>query len=186
MAPSGAIRSDLTTEPGRARLVGLGVLIGLALTVAEATPSGRQFTSGVNVVEVYTTVTDKAGKPVTGLGREAFTVRENGEPQQIATFAAGEFPLSAAVAIDRSFSMAGDRLASAKSGARLFLGALRSTDESMLIAVGSTTDTLAALSTNRREQLDALADWMRSGRPGSTIRSSPPSRRSSRRAAGAP
>jgi Ca-activated chloride channel homolog len=159
VAPSGAIRSDLTTEPGRqTRLVGLGVLIGLALTVTEATPSGRQFTSGVNVVEVYTTVTDKAGKPITGLGREAFTVRENGEPQQISTFAAGEFPLSAAVALDRSFSMAGDRLASAKSGARLFLGALRATDESMVIAVGSTTETLAALSTNRREQLDALAE----------------------------
>jgi Ca-activated chloride channel family protein len=133
------------------------VLIGLVLSVAETRPSGRQFTSGVNVVEVYTTVTDKAGKPVTGLSREAFTVRENGELQQISTFAAGEFPLSVAVAIDRSFSMAGDRLASAKSGARIFLGALRATDESMVIAVGSTTDTLAPLSTNRREQLDALA-----------------------------
>jgi Ca-activated chloride channel family protein len=133
------------------------VLIGLVLSVAETRPSGRQFTSGVNVVEVYTTVTDKAGKPVTGLSREAFTVRENGELQRISTFAAGEFPLSVAVAIDRSFSMAGDRLASAKSGARIFLGALRATDESMVIAVGSTTDTLAPLSTNRREQLDALA-----------------------------
>ena len=119
--------------------------------------SARQFTSGVNVVEVYATVTDKAGKPVTGLGREAFTVRENGEAQQISTFAAGEFPLSVAVALDRSFSMAGDRLAAAKSGARIFLGGLRPTDESMLIAIGSTTDTLAPLSTNRREQLDALA-----------------------------
>ena len=158
MAPSGVIPSDLITEPcRRTRWLGLTLLIGLALTVTEATSSGRQFTSGVNVVEVYTTATDKAGKPVTGLGREAFTVRENGEPQQITTFAAGEFPLSAAVAIDRSFSMTGDRLASAKSGARIFLGALRQTDESMVIAVGSTTDTLAPLSTNRREQLDALA-----------------------------
>ncbi len=119
--------------------------------------SARQFTSGVNVVEVYATVTDKAGKPVTGLGREAFTVRENGEAQQISTFAAGEFPLSVAVALDRSFSMAGDRLAAATSGARMFLGGLRPTDESMLIAIGSTTETLAPLSTNRREQLDALA-----------------------------
>jgi len=158
VAPSGAIPSDLITEPcRRTRLPGLTLLIGLALTVTEATSSGRQFTSGVNVVEVYTTATDKAGKPVTGLGREAFTVRENGEPQQITTFAAGEFPLSVAVAIDRSFSMTGDRLASAKSGARIFLEALRQTDESMVIAVGSTTDTLAPLSTNRREQLDALA-----------------------------
>lgn len=157
VAPSGVIRSDLTTEHGRARAIGLVVLIGLALTAAEVFSSARQFTSGVNVVEVYSTVTDKAGKPVTGLSREAFTVRENGDPQQITTFAAGEFPLSAAVAIDRSFSMTGDRLASAKSGARIFLGALRETDESMLIAVGSTTDTLAPLSRNRREQLDALA-----------------------------
>ena len=58
------------------------------------------------------------------MSREDFTVREDGEPQQITTFAAGEFPLSVAVAIDRSFSMAGDRLASAKSGARLFLDGL--------------------------------------------------------------
>jgi Ca-activated chloride channel homolog len=158
VAPSGAIRWDLITEPRqRTRSIRLAALIGLALTVAQTIPSGRQFTSGVNVVEVYTTATDKAGKPVTGLGREAFTVRENGEPQQITTFAAGEFPLSVAVAIDRSFSMTGDRLASAKSGARIFLGALRQTDESMVMAVGSTTDTLAPLSTNRREQLDALA-----------------------------
>jgi Ca-activated chloride channel family protein len=157
VAPSGVIRSDLTTEHGRARAIGLVVLIGLALTAAEVFPSVRQFTSGVNVVEVYSTVTDKAGKPVTGLSREAFTVRENGDPQQITTFAAGEFPLSAAVAIDRSFSMAGERLASAKSGARSFLGGLRPTDESMLIAIGSTTDILAPLATNRREQLDAVA-----------------------------
>lgn len=158
VAPSGVIPSDLITEPRhRRQWLRLTVLIGLVLSVAETRPSGRQFTSGVNVVEVYTTVTDKAGKPVTGLSREAFTVRENGELQRISTFAAGEFPLSVAVAIDRSFSMAGDRLASAKSGARIFLGALRATDESMVIAVGSTTDTLAPLSTNRREQLDALA-----------------------------
>ena len=157
MAPSGVIRSDLTTEHGRARVIGLVVLIGLTLTATEVLSFARQFTSGVNVVEVYATVTDRAGKPVTGLSREAFTVRENGDPQQIATFAAGEFPLSAAVAIDRSFSMAGERLASAKSGARSFLGGLRPTDESMLIAIGSTTDILAPLATNRREQLDALA-----------------------------
>ena len=33
-------------------------------------------------------------------------VRENGEPQQVTTFAEGEFPLAAAIALDRSFSMA--------------------------------------------------------------------------------
>jgi Ca-activated chloride channel homolog len=157
VAPSGAIRSDLTTERGWARAMRHAAVIGLTLMVAPVLPSGLQFTSGVNAVEVYATVTDKGGKPVTGLGREAFTVRENGVAQPITTFAAGEFPLSVALAVDRSFSMAGDRLASAKSGARIFLEGLRATDESLLIAVGSTTDTLAPLSTSRREQLEALA-----------------------------
>ena len=143
MAPSGVIPLDLITEPCRpTRLARLTLLIGLALTVTETTSSGRQFTSGVNVVEVYATVTDKAGKPVTGLGREAFSVRENGEPQQISTFAAGEFPLSVAVAIDRSFSMAGDRLALSKQAARTFIAALRPSDEVMVLAIGSEITTI--------------------------------------------
>jgi Ca-activated chloride channel family protein len=108
------------------------------------------------MVEVYATVTDRHGQPVTGLDRAAFTIRENGEPQPISTFAAGEFPLSVAVAVDRSFSMTGDRLAAAKSGAQIFLGALRPADESMLIAVGSTTDVIAPLSRERREQLEQV------------------------------
>jgi Ca-activated chloride channel family protein len=132
------------------------ILLGLLLAGFGGTSAGRQFTSGVNVVEVYATVSDRRGQPVTALAREQFTVRENGEIQEISTFAAGEFPLSVAVAIDRSFSMAGDRLVSAKDGARLFLGALRSADESLIIAVGSTTDVIAPLSTNRQEQLAAL------------------------------
>ena len=94
------------------------MLLGLALTAPAGVAGARQFSSGVNVVEVYATVTDKRGQPVTGLDRDAFSVRENGQPQPISTFAAGEFPLSVAVAVDRSFSMTGDRLAAAKSGAR--------------------------------------------------------------------
>jgi Ca-activated chloride channel homolog len=132
------------------------VLLGLALMAPGGVAGARQFSSGVSVVEVYATVTDKRGQPVTGLDRQAFSVRENGEPQPISTFAAGEFPLSVAIAVDRSFSMTGERLAAAKSGARIFLGALRPADESMLIAVGSTTDVIAPLARHRREQLEAL------------------------------
>ena len=154
MAPSGALGSDLTTEQ-RTRLgILAAVLIGGLLAGGSA--AARQFSSGVSAVEVYATVVDKSGRPVTGLTREQFTVRENGQSQQISTFAEGEFPLAVAVAIDRSFSMTGERLASAKSGARLFLGELRPADQSMLIGIGSTTDVLAPLSANRREQLDAL------------------------------
>ena len=109
------------------------------------------------MVEVYATVTDAAGRPVTGLRKEDFVVREDAAIQEISTFAAGEFPLSAAVALDRSFSMAGERLATATSAARSFLGRLRAEDESMLIAIGSRTEVLAPLSRDRAAQYEALA-----------------------------
>lgn len=115
-----------------------------------------QFVSGVNVVEVYATVIDQAGEPVTGLTRAQFEVRENGEPQEVTTFAAGEFPLAAAVALDRSFSMTGERLAVAKSAARVFLGELRSADESMVLGIGSEVDVIAPRSTDRSAQYEAL------------------------------
>ena len=149
-------RLNLITERRPAARIRTALLAAFALAWVAGAAEARQFTSGVNVVEVYATVTDPRGQPVKGLSQEQFTVRENGEAQQISTFAAGEFPLSVAVAIDRSFSMAGERLASAKSAARLFLGELRATDESMLLAVGSEIEVLAPLSTSRRDQFDAL------------------------------
>jgi Ca-activated chloride channel homolog len=129
----------------------------LAAVVLAAGAAAAQFTSGVNVVEVYATVTDAKGAPVTGLRQEDFIVKEDGTVQQVSTFAAGQFPLAVAVALDRSFSMAGERLATAKSAARIFFGELRPDDESMLIAVGSQTETLSPLSRNRTEQFGALS-----------------------------
>ena len=129
----------------------------LAAAVSLAATTAVQFTSGVNVVEVYATVTDATGEPVQGLTRSDFAIRENGEEQQISTFAAGEFPLSVAIAIDRSFSMGGDRLALARSAARIFLGELRPDDRSMLIAVGSRVEIAAPLSSDRRAQFAVIS-----------------------------
>ena len=102
------------------------------------------------------TATDANGQPISGLAKEDFAVRENGEPQQVTTFAEGEFPLAAAIALDRSFSMAKDRLAVAKSAARVFLGELRPADESMIIAIGSQVEVVAPRSTDRAAQYAAL------------------------------
>ena len=56
----------------------------------EAVP---QFSSRVQLVEVYATVTDAKGEPVTGLRQADFEVLEDGTPQEVSAFAAGEFPL---------------------------------------------------------------------------------------------
>lgn len=126
------------------------------LVVGGAAAAAAQFTSGVNLVEVYASVTDERGEPVPGLTADDFELRESGERQQISNFAAGDFPLSVALALDRSFSMSGRRLALAKAAARAFLGQLRPEDESMVVAIGSDVDILAPLSTNRAPQYDAL------------------------------
>ena len=134
--------------------------------------TGAQFSSGVNVVEVYAAVVDQTGAPVSGLGQEDFTVLEDGRPQAISAFAEGDFPLSVALAIDRSFSMASRAPASrpqslaSVSAARTFLGELRPQDQSMVVAIGSEAEIVAPLSTDRQGQLavvSALTPWGTTG-----------------------
>jgi Ca-activated chloride channel family protein len=128
----------------------------LAVLLGGATGGASQFTSGVNLVEVYASVTDQHGNPVTGLSQGDFELREDGVLQAISNFAAGDFPLAAAVAIDRSFSVAGTKLTLAKAAAQAFLAELRPADDAMVLAVGSQVEVVAPLSTDRGAQRDAI------------------------------
>jgi Ca-activated chloride channel family protein len=129
----------------------------LALVVGLDGAAAGQFSSGVSLVEVYASVTDERGEPVRDLAREDFEVREDGVLQPLSAFAAGDFPLAVAVALDASFSMAGARLELARSAARTFVGELRPRDEAMVVSIGSQVEVAAPLSTDRRAQLDAVA-----------------------------
>ncbi|MFL6281326.1 MAG: VWA domain-containing protein [Vicinamibacterales bacterium] len=131
-------------------------IIAIAVSAGHVV-AAPQFTSGVNLVEVYASVTDAEGNPMTGLAQSDFELRENGVLQTITNFTAGDFPLAVAVALDRSFSVAGTKLSLAKAAAQAFLAELRPEDEAMVIAVGSEVETLAPLSTDRTSQRDAIA-----------------------------
>lgn len=75
----------------------------------------------VNLVELYVVVTDPRGRPVRGLAREEFSIREDGVPQDIATFSdASDLPLTLGMAIDSSASMF-VKLPTVQSAARNFL-----------------------------------------------------------------
>jgi len=116
-----------------------------------------QFSTGTDLVEVYATVTTVSGRPVTTLTRDDFVVREGGVPQPVSVFAVGDFPLSVALALDRSWSMAGDRMRDVRSAGRAFLDNLRPEDEAMLLAIGSEVETVAPLSRDRDAQYAAVA-----------------------------
>jgi Ca-activated chloride channel family protein len=150
-------RPDSTTLLRASRYGAASLLALVALLVGWSATAVGQFTSGVNVVEVYAAVTDQAGKPVAGLTQADFTVLEEGRPQTISAFAEGDFPLSVAVALDRSFSMGTKALPGAVSATRTFLGELRPQDQSMIVGIGSEIEVLAPLSTDRQAQQHALA-----------------------------
>ncbi len=60
----------------------------------------------VRLIQLAVVVTDPTGKPVPGLPKEAFRLRQDGRDQEISAFEnAGELPLTLALAIDSSASM---------------------------------------------------------------------------------
>ncbi len=134
----------------------LTTAVVLAWTLLGWAAAAAQFSSGVNLVEVYAAVVDRTGAPVAGLTRGDFTVLEDGAPQALSAFAEGDFPLSVAVAVDRSFSMTA-LLPTVIGAARTFLGDLRPQDQSTVIAIGSSVETIAPLSSDRALQQRALA-----------------------------
>ncbi len=138
-----------------------GLLAAILFTVA-GTRAAPQFASSVSLVEVYATVSDRSGAPVTGLGPGDFEIFEDGRPQAIQVFTAGDFPLSVALALDHSASMAGSPLRAAADAARRFLNRLRPEDQVMILGVSSDVTVLAPLSLDRAAQaraIDGLRPW---------------------------
>lgn len=116
-----------------------------------------QFSSGVQLVEVFATVSSAAGQPVTGLVASDFVVREDDVIQPVSVFVEAAFPLTVALGVDRSWSMAGEPLRQAKAASRAFLSALRPDDRAMVVSISAEPELVAPLSTNRSEQICAIA-----------------------------
>lgn len=153
--------ADCITRTSRGAAAGSAALRLTAvalLSVAAAAPGDpvAQFRSGVSVVEVYASVTDDKGGPVEGLRRDQFILLEDGARQTVETFVEGNFPLSVAIAVDRSLSMSGEPLARAKAGARTLIGELRPEDQAMVIAVSGRVEVESPLATDRQAALSAV------------------------------
>ena len=133
--------------------------LGAVMAAQDRVP---QFSSAVQLVEVYATVTDAKGELVTGLRASDFEVYEDNQLQEISAFAAGEFTLTVALGVDRSWSMAGEPLRLAMQASQAFLRELKPDDRSMVLAISSEADVIAPLSTDRAAQsraIGALDPW---------------------------
>lgn len=85
------------------------------------------------LVSVPTVVTDRNGRPVTGLQLDNFTVLEDGKPQRLTNFATSETPFEIALLLDTSGSTRDD-LGLIRDAANAFIGALRPGDRVAVVA----------------------------------------------------
>lgn len=98
---------------------------------------GFKFKSGVELVNVNVTVTDRSGRFVPGLTQKDFVVYDDNQPQDISHFSAERVPVSLGLALDTSGSMAGEKIESARAALdRFLLELLAPEDEVFLMRFG--------------------------------------------------
>jgi Ca-activated chloride channel family protein len=100
------------------------------LVETTALPIGGEVT--IELQQLYVTVTDDQQR-VLDLGVNDFTIDDDGDRQDITTFARGDIPFTATLLIDASTSMYGERLRSAYAGANAFVQGMRELDEAKVI-----------------------------------------------------
>jgi hypothetical protein len=77
-------------------------ILGMTVALGAQQPT---FRSTAQIVPLYITVTDSAGRLVPNLTKEDFTVLDNGVPQEIAVFDNTVRPITSVVMLDTSGSM---------------------------------------------------------------------------------
>ncbi len=83
--------------------------------------------------QLYVTVTAGGTRRVLELAADDFAIIDNGDRQEMVTFARGDVRLTAAILIDSSASMRGERLRYALRGATAFVGSIREIDDTSIL-----------------------------------------------------
>ena len=109
-----------------------------------------RFRSGVELVNVSATVTDRTGRFVSGLTQADFVVYEDDRPVEIAHFNAERIPVSLGILLDTSSSMQGGKMVAAQVAIRrLLFDLLGPDDEVFLYRFSDTARLLQGWSTDR-------------------------------------
>ena len=116
------------------------------------------------LVSVPAVVTDRTGRPLTGLTASDFQIFEDGRPQKIANFATTSAPFEVALLLDTSGSTR-EEVGLIRRAARAFIEALRPGDRVAILAFNTkqdgseklaTVEVKAALTDDREELQQAI------------------------------
>ena len=103
--------------------------------VTQAVPINAEI--AVELQQLYVTVSE-GGKRLLNLDQEDFTVVDEGQEQELVTFARGDIPFTAALLIDASASMHGEKLAAATEGAARFVRGMQDLDHAKVLVFSDT------------------------------------------------
>jgi Ca-activated chloride channel family protein len=112
----------------------------------------EQLIVNTDLITLNVTLTDTYGRFVTGLTKEAFTILDDKEPQEITFFSDEDAPVSLGVIFDVSGSMSRDKITKARDALKHFIETSHAGDEYFLIGFNQRSQVLL----DRTRDADAL------------------------------
>jgi Ca-activated chloride channel family protein len=132
-------------------------LILLATLAALAQQQEPTFRAGTQVVPVYATVTDTQGRLVPSLEQDAFTILDNGKPQEITFFQNEVTPFTVVVMMDYSASMTAN-LELLEAAAEQFLLRMLPDDKGQVGAFSDKIQFSGTFTSDRDDLIGAIND----------------------------
>lgn len=120
-----------------------------------AAPDQPTFRSGVEVVSLNVTVTERDGRFVAGLPQEAFSVFEDGVKQDVIFFSGTQLPTALGLLVDTSASM-NEKLAIAQQAAIGFIERMRGDDLLTIVDFDSRAEILQAFTADQAKLAAAI------------------------------
>jgi VWFA-related protein len=129
------------------------IVVALATSLLAQDQGGFKFKSGVELINVTATVTDRSGRFAGKLRKEDFLVYEDNKPVEVSHFSADRTPVSLGIVVDTSGSMTGDKWSAAVNSIDRFFRLMNDElDEFFLYRFSASAD-LVADWTNDRDRL---------------------------------
>lgn len=134
------------------------IVLALATSLVGQEQGGFKFKSGVELINVTATVTDRSGRFYGRLRKEDFLVYEDNKPVEISHFSAERTPVSLGLVVDTSGSMAGEKWSSAVSSIdRFFRMMSDELDEFFIYRFSANADLLADWTNDRNRLSHAIS-----------------------------
>src|SRR6476469_1330055 len=121
--------------------IGMFCVMAASAQKASPTPTPEDTTGPIRVktdlVTLTLTVTDPYNRYVSGLTKNAFTIIDEGQEQEITYFSDSDAPVSVGIIFDISGSMSGEKIRKARTALERFISTSHPSDEYFLIAFNS-------------------------------------------------